>query len=224
MPTMPNRSRITPRYTEDNFYRKGAFHVEFQVEPIEGELDDDALPAYRRRALQQLLLALRDEAGMKVSSFIDIAEGTDLEPPEDEADDAPAADGGDVATAEFVLYNKLGVTSLAKLRRFMEDHLMGDVQPRLVLVDPETDQKFRCSRFTIQYLFHDFVAHQPPDDWEHLRELLASEDRGYAELIRDVELPGSAEDGPEGGSPSDSPTEANVRSAFIYRGHVYREL
>lgn len=222
---MPNRSRATPRYTEDNFYRKGAFHVQFQIEPLAAELDDgepdeDDYAAGRRRALQELLLALRDEAGMKVSSFIDVDEA-ELDEPEDGSaqDDEPTSDAApDSATAEFVLYNKLGVTSLAKLRKFMEQHLKGDVHPRLVLQDPETGQKFRCTNFTIQYLFHDFTAHQPPDDWERLRELLASEDHGYRELIRDVDLPGSTADGGK-------TTKASAhRSAFVYRGHVYREL
>lgn len=170
------------RYTQDNFYRKGQHNVTFAVEPVEAELDEAA----RRRALQQLLWALREETGLKISAFIDVwrpeaedERSVDAQEVE-ETDEAEAKDLS--AQAEFVIYNKLGVTSLAKLRRFMEEHLRGDVHPRIVLVDSKTGQKFHASDFTIQYLFHNFVAHRPPKDWERLRELLQSEDRGYAEL------------------------------------------
>lgn len=185
---MPMTEPLPWRYRDDAYYQKGAFSIEFDIAPVGEEpgLDEEA----RRRALQQLLLALRDEAGLKVSSFVDVW----AEPSSDaeDFDDAEEVDEGalpedaaaETAAAEFVVYNKLGVTSLAKLRRFMEAHLKGDVQPRLVLIDPETSDRFRCTNFTIRYLFHEFIAHQPPDDWNRLRELLASEDRGYRELTR----------------------------------------
>ncbi|KKN66700.1 hypothetical protein LCGC14_0468860 [marine sediment metagenome] len=196
------------RYSEDSYYSKGNFTVEFRCSPLEPDSDLDE-PA-RLRALRSLLLALRDETGLKVSSFVDVWDVA-TEPPDDKlaaaeddpdvnTDDKPATDA---AMAEFVVYNKLGVTSLAKLRRFMEAHLVGDVPPRVVVVDAETGQRFRCTDFTIRYLFHEFVAHHLPDDWERLRGLLATEDRGYGELTAQSR---------EGST------------MLIYRGHRYREV
>lgn len=192
MPT----NQLPWRYRDDAYYQKGAFEVEFRVAP---EGPEAANEEARRRALQQLLLALRDETGLKVSSFVDVwgddeaadelldeVEQFDDDfveaAPEDELE--PDPDAVETASAELVIYNKLGVTSLAKLRRFMEQHLKGDLHPRVILIDPETNDRFRATEFTIRYLFTEFIAHQPPDDWDRLRELLTTEDRGYRELTR----------------------------------------
>jgi len=181
------------RYRDDSYYRKGSFSVEFRIEPLRAEAEFGSDEEPQQRALQQFLLALRDETGLKISSFIDVWS-------DEEDEDA------DYSSAEFVIYNKLGVTSLGKLRRFMEDHLKGDVNPRVILIDPETDQHFRCTWFTIRYLFHEFVAHHQPDDWERLRELMNQEDRGYRELMRSRPL-----------------HEGRVDN-ILYRGHLYRVL
>lgn len=165
------------RYTEDNFYKKGSFNVRFTVEPLADDWDEKS----RQRALHQLLLALRDETNLKISSFIDVYPSA-----EEEDSDAKEEEGEkDATTAEFVVFNKLGVTSLGKLNRFMEAHLKGkEMQPRMVLIDPQTQQKYRATAFTIRYLFNDFVARRRPDDWDRLRELLKQEDRGYRELTQ----------------------------------------
>jgi hypothetical protein len=170
------------RYTEDNYYRRGQFNITFQITPLDDELDEDA----RRRAVKELLYALRAETDLKISAFVDIFS---LVPEDVDDTDERVADAEDEAdeavTAEFVVYNKLGITSLSKLRRFMEEHLLSEVAPRIVLVDPKTGKKFRATDFTIQYLFHDFVAGDPRGaDWIRLRELLQSDDNGYAELTR----------------------------------------
>lgn len=161
--SMPEATR---RHVEDNFYRKGQFSVKFLLDPQSDSEDEHA----RHRALQLLMYAIRDEVGLKPSSFVDVVEE------EDEA--------GEVYTvAEFLIYNKLGVTSLGKLKRFMDDHLIGDaVGARILLIDPKTDTKFEATDFTIQYLFHEFVAHAVKSSWEDLKILLKTEDRGYSTL------------------------------------------
>ena len=163
------------RYTEDAYYKKGNFHILFDIAPKKGEEKDDKAV---KRAVKQLLVAMRDEVGLKVSSFADIYEPApvdeftedDTEPPQD--------------TVEFVVFNKLGVTSLSKLRRFMGEHLQEGLYPKMVLIDPKTQQRYDARNFTIQYLFREFVAGAPKDNWDDLKEYLKAEDKGYAELTR----------------------------------------
>lgn len=191
------------RYRDDAYYQKGSFNVTFDVQPEGPELD----PKARRRALQQLLLALRDETGLKVSSYIDVWDhhlGFEEEETETTSPDDPEEDMS--AQAEFAIYNKLGVTSLAKLRRFMEAHLLGDVTPRITLVDPQTGLKFKATDFAVRYLFHEFLAHRKPNDWDRLRELMSSDDRGYGELMS-----------------GSSPRRASTVRVYLYKGTVYRE-
>jgi hypothetical protein len=159
-----------PHYRDDNFYQKGQFHVQFRLEALDEPLDPEA----QFRALQALLRAIQTETDLKVSAFVDVYDP-------DEQDDV------DETFAEFVVYNKLGVSSLAKVRRFVEEHLTDDPMPRVILRDPRTNQAFRATDFTIRYLFHDFVAGREPNDWVRLRELVQQPDRGYAELTRDQE-------------------------------------
>lgn len=162
------------RYVEDNFYRKGQTNVWFRLEALDR---DDFDTASARRAVREFLLALRAEQDLKVSSFADIT----IENSTDEDDE------GETAKVEFVVYNKLGTTSLSRLRRFMDEHLVSERNPRIILVDPETGDKFRATDFTIQYLFHDFVANAQHNDWLALRDHLTSDDRGYAALVSTTE-------------------------------------
>jgi len=189
------------RYRDDAYYGKGNFAVEFRVEPANP--DDPPDETALHRALQQLLLTLRDETKLKVSAFVDVWDpetGEAVGEPERDRD-AAADEPKDQWAAEFVIYNKLGPTSLSKLRRFMENHLKGDVTPRIILIDPQTGDRFKATHFTIRYLFNEFVAHHQPDDWERLRELVAQEDRGYREL-----------------------TKTAAAREFTYRGHRYRSI
>lgn len=194
------------RYRDDAYYQKGSFNVSFLIEPESPELDATA----RRRALQQLLLALRDETSLKVSSYIDVWDHQrNLEPPAElDRDHEAAADPDEdlSAQAEFAIYNKLGVTSLSKLRRFMEQHLLGDVTPRITLVDPETGLKFKATHFVIRYLFQEFVAHWGQNDWERLRELMSQDDRGYGELMGRGQPRGAAMQRPH----------------YLFNGRLYR--
>jgi len=155
------------RYTDDNFYRKGQFAVKFLLDEQEAELDEEA----RYRALQLMLYAIRDEVGMKPSSFVDVYEEED-------------ENGETYTVGEFLIYNKLGVTSLGKLKRFMDDHLIGDTNARVLLIDPKTEARFEATEFTIQYLFHDFIAGNHKGNWEDLKSFLKQEDKGYAALTQ----------------------------------------
>jgi len=155
------------RYIDDNYYRKGQFAIKFSLDEQEAELDEEA----RYRALQLMLYAIRDEVGMKPSSFVDVYEEED-------------EDGEVYTVGEFLIYNKLGVTSLGKLKRFMDDHLVGDTNARVLLIDPKTEARFEATEFTIQYLFHDFIAGKHKGNWEDLKSFLKQEDKGYAALTQ----------------------------------------
>jgi hypothetical protein len=170
------------RYSEDSYYQKGAFSIRFHVEPLQEdqEADEDA----RFRALQGLLYALRDELHLKISAYIDVWDPEDPEEPKSEpGSDDDTKIPNRYVNAELAIYNKLGVTNISKLKRFMQDHMRGDMTPRITLVDPKTKIKFRCTDFTIRYLFHEFTANKRPDDWDRLHELLKQEDRGYSRLM-----------------------------------------
>ena len=159
------------KYTDDNFYRKGQFNVTFDIAPFDA-VDEEA----QTRALRAFLLALRDETKLKVSAFIDLE---DVDIVEADVDEEP-----ETVEAEFVIYNKLGVTSIGKMIRFMDEHLVGDMTPRIVLVDPQTKKKFKATNFTMRYLFNDFTAGDQKSNWEDLREHLKSDDKGYGALAQ----------------------------------------
>ncbi len=166
---MPDR----PRHTQDNFYRKGQFHVEFDVS---GALvdDEDALD----EAVMSFLWALQEETDLKVSSFYDIIK---IEDPE--TDESLAKhDTFPTAKVEFVAYNKLGVTALGRLHRFFGDHIHEAMRMPAVTLHGGNDT-FRANNFRIQYLFLPFTYRREPDSWDKLHDLLGQEDRGYRELM-----------------------------------------
>jgi hypothetical protein len=168
------------KFTDDAYYRKGNYSVLFTVAPKRGEAD----PKARRRALNQMLLAIREETGLKVSSFVDI-DPTPISDPEKEAledNEFVDEDIPEKVPGEFLIFNKLGVTNINKIRRFMDEHLVGESSPKLTVVDPQTNQHYVVRDFTIQYLFHYFVAGAKRNNWEDLRDYLKAEDKGYKEL------------------------------------------
>lgn len=170
------------KFTDDAYYRKGNYSVLFTVAPKTGEAD----PPARRRALYELLRVLREETGLKISSFIDVDPLTQPDPAQEALEENEFVDEEipEKVKAEFVIFNKLGVTSLNKIRRFMNEHMVGDANPKLTLIDPQTDQRYIAQQFTIRYLFHDFVALAKRNNWDDLKEYLKSEDKGYQELAQ----------------------------------------
>jgi hypothetical protein len=187
------------RYTQDNFYRKGQFSVRFAVQiPEEVSCGEVRECAPLMRALRALLYALRDKTSLKISAFVDVwrpvetdadEADEDGEAEDDGEDDGEAVEQADgSAEAEFVVFNKLSSRSIRKLQRFLDEHMRGTTNSHLVLVDAESSEKFDASRFTVQYLFTDFIADAPRRNWDDLAQLLSQPDRGYAELSRTAGL------------------------------------
>lgn len=161
-----------PLHTQDNFYRKAQFNVELDVTgPVE---DEDSL----HRAMISFLAALQEDTELKVSSFYDI---TGIRQPE-EKEDAAHTETKPTARIEFVVYNKLGVTALSKMRRFFGEAVHEKMRiPRITL--QSGDDTFKAENFTIRYLFFPFVYKRDPDSWDKLYDLLGQHDRGYHEMM-----------------------------------------
>lgn len=204
LPNMPTLDEL--KFTNDAYYRKGNYSIVFTVAPKTGDAD----PAARRRALYELLQVLREETKLKISSFVDVDPLSQPDPAQEafEANEFVDEEIPRKTRAEFVIFNKLGVTSLNKIRRFMNERMVGDANPKLTLIDPQTDQRYIAQQFTIRYLFHDFVALAKKSNWDDLEEYLKSEDKGYQELAQKT-------------MKRQSSTKYVMPKLVIFRGAVY---